>query len=220
MANNNTINIGIKYNVDKASLENVKRQLQDLRNTNLKDYALSKGLGLEEAKVQLNIIRQEIDKLQGALNKSYNSDLGALNVSKFNKELKNLDLQKIYGEMSKLGAEGQNAFRNIMTEALTTNTKLKQTSGIISNLTNEIRKLVKYNIASSVINSVTGQINQAYGYVKNLDRSLTDIQIVTKKSSNEMAEFAKQANTAAQSLKTGTVDYTDAALIYYQAGRA
>lgn len=214
----NTIKIGIKYEVDKVSLENIKKQLKEITNTQAKDYSLKKGLGLEEARVELNQIRTSIGQLQGALNKSYNADLGTLNVSKFNKALKDLPLQEIYTNMSKFGAEGKNAFRNIMTEALTTNTKLKQTSGIISNLSNEIKKLVKYNVASSVINTVTGQINQAYGYVKNLDRSLADIRIVTKQSKEDMAEFAREANRAAQDLKTGTVDYTDAALIWAQAG--
>lgn len=214
----NTIKIGIKYEVDKVSLESIKKQLREITNTQAKDYSLKKGLGLEEARVELNHIRDSIGQLQGALNKSYNSDLGTLNISKFNKELKGLPLQEIYTNMSKFGAEGKNAFRNIMTEAMTTNTKLKQTSGIISNLSNEIKKLVKYNIASSVINSVTGQINQAYGYVKNLDRSLADIRIVTKQSKEDMAAFAREANRAAQDLKTGTVDYTDAALIWAQSG--
>jgi hypothetical protein len=31
-----------------------------------------------------------------------------------------------------------------------------------------------------------------------------------------MADFAKQANKAAQALSTTTTDYTDASLIYYQ----
>jgi hypothetical protein len=33
-----------------------------------------------------------------------------------------------------------------------------------------------------------------------------------------MAQFAEKANNAAKALSTTTVDYTDAALIYYQQG--
>jgi len=38
---------------------------------------------------------------------------------------------------------------------------------------------VKWGIASSVMNTFTGSIQNAYNYVKVLDSSLTDIRIVT-----------------------------------------
>jgi hypothetical protein len=56
----------------------------------------------------------------------------------------------------------------------------------------------------------------AIGYAKDLDSSLNNIRIVTGMSKDEMADFAQQANKAAKALKTSTVAYTDAALIYYQ----
>jgi TP901 family phage tail tape measure protein len=47
---------------------------------------------------------------------------------------------------------------------------------------------------------------------------LTDIQIVTGQSAEDMAKFADRANKAAKELSTTTTTYTDAALIYYQQG--
>ena len=63
-----------------------------------------------------------------------------------------------------------------------------------------------------------GALSTAYGYSKDLNRSLTDIRIVSGQSAEEMKEFAEQANKAAKALNATTVDYTDAALIYYQQG--
>ena len=63
-----------------------------------------------------------------------------------------------------------------------------------------------------------GAIQGAYGYAQDLNRSLTDIAIVTGNSVDNMAEFAEQANKSAQALSTSTLAYTDAALIYYQQG--
>ena len=77
---------------------------------------------------------------------------------------------------------------------------------------------VKWNIASGAVNAMTRSIEQAWGYVKNLDTSLNDIRIVTGKSADEMANFAVQANNAAQTLGRTTTDYTKAALIYAQQG--
>jgi len=67
---------------------------------------------------------------------------------------------------------------------------------------------IKWNIASTAINSVTQSIQQAWGFTKNLDTSLNDIRIVTEKSAEEMGKFAVQANQAASALGKTTRDYT------------
>lgn len=77
---------------------------------------------------------------------------------------------------------------------------------------------VKWNIASSAINIMSGSIQQAVGYVKALDTSLNDIRIVTNKTADDMGAFAEKANEVAQSLGKTTTDYTEAALIYAQQG--
>jgi hypothetical protein len=77
---------------------------------------------------------------------------------------------------------------------------------------------VKWNIASTAVNSLTRSVEQAWGYVKSLDTSLNNISIVTGKSADEMAKFAVQANNAAKELGKTTTDYTNAALIYAQQG--
>ena len=77
---------------------------------------------------------------------------------------------------------------------------------------------IKWGISSSAWNTFTGSFQKAYGYVKNLDTSLNNIRIVSEKSADEMAKFAAQANKAAKSLGATTLDYTNAALIYYQQG--
>jgi hypothetical protein len=61
-------------------------------------------------------------------------------------------------------------------------------------------------------------VQNAFSYVKALDSSLNDIQIVTNKSSSEMSNFAIEANKTAKMLGQQTTAYTNAALIYYQQG--
>ena len=68
------------------------------------------------------------------------------------------------------------------------------------------------------MNTFTGSVQKAYGYVKNLDKSLNDIRIVSNHSAKDMAEFAVQANKAAAALGATTLDYTNASLIFYQQG--
>jgi hypothetical protein len=50
---------------------------------------------------------------------------------------------------------------------------------------------IRWTVASSALNAMTGAVQKAYGFTKQLDRSLNDIMIVTGKSSDEMARFAQ-----------------------------
>jgi len=43
---------------------------------------------------------------------------------------------------------------------------------------------VKWSITSSIVNNITQSIQNAYYYAKDLDRSLTDIRIVTGDSAD------------------------------------
>jgi hypothetical protein len=49
-----------------------------------------------------------------------------------------------------------------------------------------------------------------------LDKSLTNISIVTGKTADQMARFARSANESAKALSSTTKAYADASLIYYQ----
>lgn len=77
---------------------------------------------------------------------------------------------------------------------------------------------MRWQITSTALNSFVGTIESAYGYAQDLNESLTNIRIVTENSAEDMAKFAQQANEAAKALSTTTVEYSDAALIYYQQG--
>ena len=77
---------------------------------------------------------------------------------------------------------------------------------------------VKWGITSGAFNTLTNSVKQAWNYGLKLDSSLNDIRIVTGKSADEMERFARTANTAAKQLGASTLDYTKAALIYYQQG--
>jgi hypothetical protein len=51
-----------------------------------------------------------------------------------------------------------------------------------------------------------------------LNESLNNIRIVTEESADAMDKFAARANKAAKALGASTLEYTDAALIFYQQG--
>lgn len=65
-----------------------------------------------------------------------------------------------------------------------------------------------------MLSSVSGAIN----YMRDLDESLTQIQMVSQSSASSMRDLAKYANQAAKGLATTTVDYTNAIKVFTQEG--
>lgn len=215
----NQINFKVGYTVDKSGLNDIKTALQSIQNLTSNDLmSLNKGMDLESAKAQLTQIKQTTKQVQDALTRSFNTNLGTLNISKFSSELKSLDINRVYHDFASAGEVGKSTFRNITSEILTTNMQLKQTHNFLDNIATTMSNTIKWGVASSIMNELSGSIQKAYFYTKDLDRSLNDIRIVTGKSSEDMANFAKEANNAAKTLSASTLDYTDASLIYYQQG--
>ena len=211
-SNNNRINFQVGYNVDQASVNAVKKSLQDLQNIKIKDFSGSKK--------QLEEIKDTARQVEKALDEAFNVNLGSLNVKSFNDQLKTagLSVNQIYSQFSKAGVTGTNAFRNMASSVLTTNLQLKQTKSLLSSMGETMVNTVKWGIASSVMNNFTNSVQQAFQYAKSLDSALTDIRIVTSDSTEQMRQFAKEANNTAQNLGRSTMDYTKAALTFYQQG--
>ena len=113
---------------------------------------------------------------------------------------------------------GDRAFNRAARAVLNTNVNLKQSNKLLNDLATSMSNTVKWGITSGALNTLTNSVRQAWNYSLKLDSSLNDIRIVTGKSADEMERFAKTANTAAKQLGASTLDYTKAALIYYQQG--
>jgi hypothetical protein len=89
------------------------------------------------------------------------------------------------------------------------NTRLQK---LMSTFANTLR----WQIAAAAIQTVTSKIREAIDYTKDLNNALNDIRIVTGYGEITMEGFAEKAAKAAKALNTTTVEYTKAALIFYQ----
>ena len=213
------INFKIGYTVDKSGLNEIKNGLTSLQKMTLNDYLnINKSMNLKEAQTNLSNLRDTVSSIQKALSTSFNSGLGSLNISKFNSELQNIGLDKIYNDFNKAGAEGNYQFRQLASSVLTSNLKLKETHNILDEMADTFASTVKWNIASSAMNALQRNVQAAYNYVVKLDSSLNDIRVVTGKSADDMERFAQKATDAAKELSASTRDITEGALIYYQQG--
>lgn len=212
------VTVGVGFKTDTSGLMQAKKSLQEIANLSARTY--SGETDFDKVRGSLTQIRSTASTVEKALTKAFNPKLNSLSIQTFNKELKssNLTLNSIYKDFSKLGSQGEKAFRDLTSQVLTTNRQLKETGHFIDSLGETLMNTVKWQIATNAVNTITGSVSRAYGYVKSLDSSLNDIRIVTGKSADEMDAFAESANKAAKNLKKQTTDYTNASLIYYQQG--
>lgn len=207
------------------------------------DFVTGSQVGLKELEVLLNKLKTEAqavttslggssmekdfqkaisaaEQLQKIVAQSTNVKLGKIDFTEVTNQI-----NKTYGSMEKLqqqlhrgGAHGDRIFNSFNNSLLRTNLQLKESNRLIDEMATSFGNTVKWGISSSVFNSLTGSLSKAWDYAKHLDTSLNDIRIVTGKSADEMERFAKIANESAKSLGASTLDYTEAALIYYQQG--
>ena len=215
--NGGEIRFGIGFNVDKSGLNDLKKSLQDIQKATSQD--LVGKMGSTEAKKTLDEVKRSASEIERALQKAYNPTINSVNVQRFNQQLAKtgINLNTVYQNFSKVQG-GTSTFRNLTTQLLTTNMQLKQTHSLLDSMGQTMMNTVKWGVASSIMNSFSGSIQNAYNYIKVLDSSLTDIRIVTGQSREEMDRFAQSANRAAQNLGRQTKDYTNAALSFYQQG--
>ena len=227
MAGNDQIRYSVGFDVQqndlkqlKATLNQLKKQLTDIKNVKIGDIAKINNVDNNEATKYLIDIKNHAENVENALRKAFNVRLNAVNIKQFNKALQDSgsSMQKIYESFSKAGIQGEQAFRNLTTSVFRTTTQLRESHAVLDKIAQTLTRTLGWNLASTAVNSLTRSVQQAWGYVKSLDTSLNNISVVTGKSADQMADFAVKANNAAQALGKTTTDYTNASLIYAQQG--
>lgn len=221
------VGIGINFNVNQQSLNNVKKALSDLKKMSQKEIEASGGrilniskMSMHSDKNNLGDMRKELEKLEKAFEAAYNPKLGTYELNKFNASLKEsgTSAQQAFAVVAAHGQKGQAALLDMTTNMLAVDRAAKQVNDTMKKLGDTMMNTLRWTITSTAINTVTGAIQQAYHYALDLDQSLNDIRIVTGKSADDMNKFAREANKAAKALGASTTDYTEASLIYYQQG--
>ncbi len=213
----NRVKFGVDFDVNQSGLEKIKSSLQSIQNLKVKDLVDTK-----KSVDNLKQLKDAARSVQTALESAYNPKLDSINIEKFNSSIKasGQSIASIKSNFDMAGEAGKKAFRDVTGELFTTNQEIKETHHLLDSIAKTFGNTIKWQIASTAINKFTNSIQRAYSFAKKLDESLNNIQIVTNKSSDSMADFARQANRAAKSLGSATTEYTNASLIYYQQGLA
>lgn len=211
---NVNLNIQANTNAAKQSLADLSAQLTKLSQGSVID------LNAGKMTAELQQASKAAMELQTHLQNATNTMTGKLDFGKLTSSLNQSGktLQDYSSQLLKLGPQGTKAFASLATQISQAEVPLKRTSKVWADFKTSLSNTVKWQLSSSIIHGMMGSVQKAFGYAKDLDKQLNNIRIVTGQSSDQMAQFALQANKAAKSLNTTTTEYAKASLIYYQQG--
>lgn len=215
----NQIQVNLKFNAD---VQQAKQSMLDLQNSlrSLTTTDLSKSMGSMGLTQEIQEATVKVTQLRTQLEAATNVNTGKLNLKTFNTQLKTSGntLEQYKASLMALGPAGQQAFAQLARSVATAETPFISLSARMEKTFTTLANTARWQLASSVINGLSGAMQRAYGYAQDLNKSLTDIRIVSGYGADEMARFAEKANKAAKALSSTTTAYTNAALIYYQQG--
>lgn len=211
-----TVNLAFTADTNSAkqNIQSLSQELQKLvTSTSLK----TKNFGIDK---DLQSATASAAQLKVQLEAAVNTDTGKLDLSKFSDSLKKsgMTLEKYQNQLYQLGPEGQKAFSDLSKAITLAEVPLKRSSALMQELWTTMKNTARWQLTSSAMHSFMGAIQHAYYYAQDLNESLNNIRIVSGTSVEQMDKFAEKANKAAKSLSSTTLDYTNAALIYYQQG--
>ena len=202
----------------KSQIEQLQQSLSRLTATSGKVQNNGNLLGLDPKSIsEANL---QIAQLQTALNNAFNTKTDKLDLGLFQSSLKQagLSVQDLSKTFANLGPQGVETFTQLSRTIASAEAPVIRLGNGMRQFMTTLANSARYMVATRALNTMAGTIMNALNYAKDLDKSLNNIAIVTGASSEKMAEFAAQANKAAQRLSVTTTGYTDAALIYYQQG--
>ena len=179
---NNDIRFKIGFDYDKSSLDQLHKDLKRIqKEAEGKNPESNLTKGLVEA-------GEAAKKLEGILNKSWNSSLDQLDLTKFNTQVSQTKggLTEIIQKLGKAGYEGQTAINNLQRSFSHANVEIKESNKLLNDMAKTMSNTVRWGITSTIFNGITNSIQHAYNYTKRLDTSLNDIRIVTDKSAESM----------------------------------
>lgn len=192
----------------QAELRSVQTELQKLSSMDIiKTSSAQEAVG-------------KIKEIENALTKAFNSNIGMLDLKAFTNSLSagNRSIADWQKSFSKAGAIGTSTMNNLVGRIGRIDEGLKSVSKTTDKVFNTIGNTVRWGLIASAFQSVMNSAHSAVDYIKELDKSLNDIRIVSDYNAQQMREFSLYANDAAESLGQTTVAYTNASLIFAQQG--
>lgn len=210
-------NVNLAFNADTGK---AKTQIMELQSLLSKIAYTGTTGGTDKLQTDLHAASEAAKELQFHLNNAFNASTGNFDLSMLDRSLKTSgsNVTDLSVKLLSAGTTGQQAFVKLAQSISLADQPMFRISKRMQEFAVTMKNTVKWQLSSSMLHGFMGAVQTAYGYAKDLNKSLNDIRIVTGYNTDKMAEFAEQANKAAKALSTTTTDYTNASLIYFQQG--
>lgn len=211
----NTVEYNIRTTLDNTGIAKLQAELTQLQN-----HVTQLGAKELMPASQVSDTLAKIKKIQTALTQAFNPKLGMLNTSAFMKNLSSMkmSMSDVYKTFSAIGPEGQRAFTSMYGQIAKIDTGLRSMSKTTDKIMNTLGNTVRWGLIASGFASVMRAVHGAAQYVSDLDKSLTNIQMVTASARDTMNDFAVEANKVAQRLGGTTVQMTNATEVFIRQG--
>lgn len=211
----NSIHYSVTTSLDASGLTKLQAEIKGVESE------LQKLAGQEIISQQsLSKALSQITTLKDALNNAFNANIGMLDMSRFQKEIKSSigNIQELRSSFSLAGSTGEKAFVGVVGRLGQLDTGIKSISKTTDKMMNTIGNTMRWGVVASGFSQIMNSAHQAVQYVQDLDESLTNIMMVTGQSREQMNAYAQTANEVAKQLKSTTVAMTDATLVFAQQG--
>lgn len=211
----NTVQYNLKTTLDSSGLTKLQAEIRKTQSELSKMQAMSLLDDKRVAKAQA-----QLEGLQTALNKSFNTKVGMLDMSEFQKNLakSGTSIRELSSAFVNAGVTGRTSFNSLLGQLGKIDTRMTSLSKSTDKVINTIGNTVRWGVIASGFSSMMNSIHSAVDYVKELDSSLTDIMMVTDYSRQQMNEYAKSANEVAKSLGSTTTQVTQGTTVFAQQG--
>ena len=206
------VTVNLDFTSDRMSIEKIREQIDAAVS------AVKINLDPESAKK----FEAELRELGKVLERHLNQNTGKINAKNFVADLDNrenfLMIEKLGKRYAEVGVNAQQSFRKIANEADFLSKKITVSNKALEKMGTTLMNTIRWNISSSAVNAVTNEFRKMYYFAKDLDRVLTNIRIVTGQSADQMERFALAANESAKALRVSTIEYAQAATLFFQQG--
>ena len=210
------LNINLAFTADASQ---AKSAIMDLQSSLSKIANMNTGTpGVDPNK--LKAASSAAKELSIHLNNAFNAQTGNFDLSKLDRSLKTsqTNITQLANKLLSVGAAGEQAFVKLAQTISMADRPVVTLNSKLSEMLTTLKNTARWQISSSILHGFMGTVQQAYGYAQDLNQSLNEIRIVSGQNTEQMAQFADEANKAAKNLSTTTTAYTRAALIFYQQG--
>jgi hypothetical protein len=183
----NTIEYKLKTSADLKGIQDLQKSLTQVTNV-LEN--MQQGLkGPQLTGLQDSVAR--VQQLQDALTKTFNPKMGMINGEQLQKEIGDIGINTLISDLNKAGASGQIAINNLVSGLGRVHTNLNTISSAIDKVVNTFGNTVRWGITASIFETMSNNLSRSVEFVKDLDTSLNNIQIVSGQSSEQMKSFAE-----------------------------